>query len=143
MSAILNAAEGIENSSNPDATLIADGGIKYIGDIAKALAAGADYVMSGYLFAGCTETPNPTNYRGMASKDVQEQYRGSVSNSTPEGVSLDVEPRGSVREVYEQIAGGLRSALAYSGCADLQEFKENAILNIVSSHTHLENGVRK
>lgn len=140
ISAIREAKKGLKSS--PSAKIIADGGVKYIGDIAKALAAGADYVMAGRLFAGCEETPNPRAYRGMASFESQVANRGKVSNDTPEGVSLRVEPKGSIFDVFKEIAGGLRSALSYSGCHNLEEFKNKSVLQLVSSHTVVENGTR-
>jgi IMP dehydrogenase len=143
MTAIMEAARGIRTSGNTQAGLIADGGMSTPGDVAKALAAGADLVMSGFIFAGCNETPNPGTYRGMASRQTQVENRGAVSNGTPEGVSVAVEGKGSVLDVFDLFKGGLRSALAYSGCRTLKEFKEGAILAPVSSHTHVENGVRK
>lgn len=143
LTAIMEAARGIRTSGNTKAGLIADGGIRTPGDVAKALAAGADLVMSGFIFAGCNETPNPGSYRGMASRQTQVEHRGFVSNGTPEGVSIGVESKGPVVDVFELFKGGLRSALTYSGCRTLKEFKEGAILRPVSSHTVIENGVRR
>lgn len=142
MTAIMEAARGIRTSGNTRAGLIADGGISAPGDIAKALAAGADFVMSGYIFAGCEETPHPGAYRGMASLESQVANRGKVSNDTPEGVSLQVATKGSVFDVFREVAGGLRSALSYSGCHNLEEFKNRSVLRLVSSHTVVENGTR-
>lgn len=108
--------------------IIADGGITEIGDIAKALGAGADAVMCGRLFAACSETPGPRLngkkiYRGMASKDAMLKIKPSDSLPTPEGDSIviDDEPT-SAAEVVRHIKGGLQSAFSYTGAKNLKEF---------------------
>ncbi len=126
--------------------VIADGGMRNSGDIVKALGAGAHCVMTGSLFAGCAETPvtGPQNtYRGMASKEAQESFRGHVSNGTPEGISMNVPMKGSAKEVLETLAGGIRSGLSYSGCRTLKEFRENAIFVRVTANCKTENGTRQ
>jgi IMP dehydrogenase/GMP reductase len=123
--------------------IISDGGIRYYGDIAKALAAGADAVMSGFLFANCYETESKTHYTGMAAELTQMNNLGKVRNNTPEGVSFPATKNKSTKDVLQQIKGALRSAFSYSGAANLQEFQENATFLRVSSNTSKENGTRK
>lgn len=111
--------------------IIADGGFKTSGDIVKALAAGADFVMLGSMLAGTTETPGQVLttadgskhkvYRGMASRSAQKDWRGK--SSTPEGVSSTVTYRGSVASVLSDISGGIRSGLSYSGCSTIRELQ--------------------
>jgi len=113
------------------AKIIADGGIKTSGDIVKALAAGADFVMVGSLFAGTKETPGnvfTSNkgkkykiYRGMASAKAQEDWRGK--SSTPEGVSTTVPYKGKVASILNNLSGGIRSGFSYSGARDLKELQ--------------------
>jgi IMP dehydrogenase len=111
--------------------IIADGGIKTTGDMVKAYAAGADFVMVGSMLAGTKETPGEVFsgkadkkykiYRGMASANAQNAWRGKTS--TPEGVSTTVPFRGGVDRVLQDIAGGIRSGLSYSGCVALKNFE--------------------
>mgnify|MGYP003653811860 CR=1 FL=1 len=120
--------------SHHDVKIIADGGIKKSGDIVKALAAGADFVMVGSMFAGTTETPGQVFtsqsgkkykvYRGMASKDAQTDWRGK--SSTPEGISTTVPFRGSVKHVLRDITGGIKSGLSYTGARNLLELRTKA-----------------
>tara|TARA_R110000796_G_scaffold213006_1_gene329099 strand:- start:613 stop:1629 length:1017 start_codon:yes stop_codon:yes gene_type:complete len=117
-----------------DTKIIADGGIKTTGDMVKALAAGADFVMAGSMLAGTKETPGETFvgkeqkrykvYRGMASSAAQKSWRGK--SSTPEGVSTTVPYRGSVEGILKDIAGGIRSGLSYSGTRSLAELRNKA-----------------
>ena len=119
------------SKSTHDAKIIADGGIKTTGDMVKALAAGADFVMLGSMLAGSSETPGDVLtkasgkkykvYRGMASHAAQTSWRGK--SSTPEGVSTTVPFRGSVSTTMGDIIGGIRSGLSYSGCRNIQEFQ--------------------
>jgi len=114
-----------------DVAIIADGGIKTSGDIVKALAAGADFVMCGSLLAGTDETPGeivhlPSGdiakvYRGMASRNAQMDWRGKTSS--PEGVSSYVHYKGSVQYVLDDIIGGIKSGFSYSGARDLTELR--------------------
>jgi IMP dehydrogenase len=114
-----------------DVAIIADGGIKTSGDIVKALAAGADFVMCGSLFAGTDETPGTIvhlpngeiakQYRGMASRNAQMDWRGK--SSSPEGVSSYVPYKGSVEYILEDIIGGIKSGLSYSGARSLAELR--------------------
>ena len=126
--------------------IIADGGIKTTGDMVKALAAGADFVMVGSMLAGTKETPGEIFvgkeskkykvYRGMASSAAQKSWRGK--SSTPEGVSTTVPYRGSVEGVFKDIAGGIRSGLSYSGARSLEELRGRASFIRQSSASQLE-----
>lgn len=111
--------------------IIADGGIKTSGDIVKALAAGADFVMVGSMLAGTEETPGETFhnntgkkykvYRGMASSEAQSDWRGR--SSTPEGVATTVPYKGEVAPILDNLIGGIRSGFSYSGARSLKEFQ--------------------
>lgn len=125
--------------------IIADGGIRNSGDIAKALAAGADYVMIGSLLAATDEAPGEVvkiegkkfkQYRGMASREVQKELGKTAA---AEGVSQLKELAGPVSDVLKELEGGLRSALTYSGAANLSDFRNKAKFIRVSSATQLEN----
>jgi IMP dehydrogenase len=140
LSAIQDCVE-VKNSIN--VTIIADGGIRCPADVVKAIGIGADAVMIGNLFAGCDETPKingKTIYRGMASREAQIDFKGRVGNNVPEGVSLEVNPNGPVSRVVDELVGGLRSGMSYSGCRTIKEFQENAIFIRVSNNTAQENG---
>jgi len=123
--------------------VIADGGIKYSGDITKALAAGAHSVMIGSLFAGTDESPGEIVlyqgrsykvYRGMGSLSVMEQgardrYMQAgveVSKLVPEGVEGRVPYKGPLSQSVTQLIGGLRSGMGYCGCKNLKELREKA-----------------
>ena len=119
-----------------DHAIVADGGARSYGDIAKAIGAGASAVMSGYFFAGCPETParsrvqDPSTgayvsiYRGMASRDAMAVIRAEDKGlPTPEGRSVDVQPKVSAAVVVDEIAGGLRSAYSYVGARSTSEFQ--------------------
>lgn len=107
--------------------IIADGGINKPADVVKALAAGARMVMIGRLFAGTDEAASKTVYRGMASKEAQEDYLGSVADwRTDEGLTSYVLPRGPVKGVVKDIIGGLRSGLSYAGAHDIDELRRKA-----------------
>ena len=119
--------------SDRGAVLIADGGIRNSGDIVKALAAGADFVMLGSLLAGTDESPGKRiktaqgdfkTYRGMASTDAQVAWRGRTSSI--EGISSLVPYRGSVLGILDELALGIRSGLSYSGAKNLLEFQVRA-----------------
>lgn len=139
--------------------VIADGGIKYSGDIVKALAAGADSVMIGSLFAGTAETPGQVIlyqgrryklYRGMGSmgamkegsKDRYFQNNTEESKLVPEGIEGRVPFKGSLAEMVYQFVGGLRSGMGYTGCRNITELQEQAqFVRITSaglreSHVH-------
>ena len=139
--------------------LIADGGIKYSGDVAKALAAGAHTVMIGSLFAGTDEAPGEQvlyqgrsykMYRGMGSieamkrgsKDRYAQTTDDAMKMVPEGIEGRVPYRGSVSNIIYQLIGGLRSGMGYCGCKNLDELrKKSRFIRITSaslkeSHVH-------
>ncbi|MBX3292794.1 MAG: IMP dehydrogenase [Acidobacteria bacterium] len=140
--------------------VIADGGIKFSGDVAKAIAAGADSVMIGSLFAGTEEAPgevilfqgrNFKTYRGMGSigamkKGSSDRYsqEGTVTDSkyVPEGIEGRVAYKGTVADMVTQLVGGLRSGMGYTGCRDIKELQTNArFVRITSaglreSHVH-------
>jgi len=116
------------------AKIIADGGIKTTGDMVKAIAAGADFVMVGSMLAGTEETPGETLltvkgekykvYRGMASSAAQRSWRGK--SSTPEGISATVPYRGPVQDILRDFDGGIRSGLSYTGAKTISEFQSKA-----------------
>ena len=131
--------------------VIADGGIKNPGDVAKALAAGADSVMIGGMFAGTTETPGEIIYPEGEQAYGIKTYRGSASLEsyidqgktsdwrTAEGISTTVPHKGSVVNVLKDIEGGVRSAMTYVGAYNLLEFYHKAEFIEVSSATQIEN----
>jgi len=116
------------------AKIIADGGIKTSGDVVKALAAGADFVMIGSMLSGTKETPGNVFtskegkkykiYRGMASSKAQTDWRGA--SSTPEGVSTTVAFKGEAAPILDNILGGIRSGFSYSGVRSLKNFQIKA-----------------
>ncbi|MBO5918584.1 MAG: IMP dehydrogenase [Oscillospiraceae bacterium] len=121
--------------------IIADGGVKYSGDIAKAIAAGANVVMLGSLLAGCEESPGETEiyqgrqfkvYRGMGSlaamaKGSKDRYfQQDNKKLVPEGVEGRVPYKGAVGDTIYQLMGGLRSGMGYTGCHTVDELRENA-----------------
>ncbi|MBE6717847.1 MAG: IMP dehydrogenase [Ruminococcaceae bacterium] len=138
ITAISDAAEVAKKYGIP---LIADGGIKYSGDLPKAIAAGADAIMIGSLFAGCEESPGDSEiyqgrrfkvYRGMGSlaamekgsKDRYFQEGSSANKLVPEGVEGRVPYKGPLADTVYQLIGGLRSGMGYCGCADIPSLKE-------------------
>ena len=156
ITAIADCANAAKGSGVP---IIADGGIKYSGDIAKALAAGADCIMAGSLFAGCDETPGELvtfqgrqykSYRGMGSigamtRGSSDRYfqEGTAQDKlVPEGIEGRVPYAGSLRQVIFQLIGGLRSSMGYCGSKDIATFQEKAqFVEITSaglkeSHVH-------
>ena len=153
VTAIMNAVEGCAGR----VPVIADGGIRLSGDIAKALAAGADCVMLGGLFAGLDESPGELvihrgrrfkTYRGMGSAGAMsmgsgDRYgQGTVKDTrkfVPEGVEGRVPYRGTLSEFTYQMVGGLRSAMGYCGCNSLEEFRKEARFVRVSGATVVEN----
>jgi len=140
LSAIMNCYEEAVKTNTP---IIADGGIKYSGDFVKALAAGADSVMIGSLFAGVDESPGETilyegrkfkSYRGMGSLGAMSEAEGSsdryfqdaeddVKKFVPEGIEGRVPYKGSLSEVVYQLIGGLRAAMGYSGAKTIEDMK--------------------
>ncbi len=141
LSAVINVAEVASKHNIP---IIADGGIKQTGDVAKAIAAGADTVMIGSLFAGHEESPGDKMlfegraykvYRGMGSTAAMMQgsadryfqdMEDEISKLVPEGIEGRVPFKGSVHDTVYQIQGGLRSAMGYCGCKSIEDFKSNA-----------------
>jgi len=124
-------------------SIIADGGIRYPGDIVKALAAGADAVMLGSLLAGTDEAAGERivehgatykTFRGMASREVQKQRK---EDQVPrvEGVSAKVPYRGPVRDTLDNLEAGIRSGLSYSGANNLTELRERAEFIVVTGNT--------
>ena len=120
--------------------IIADGGIKYSGDITKAIAAGANIVMMGSMFAGCDEAPGDFElfqgrkykvYRGMGSIAAMENgskdryFQEDAKKLVPEGVEGRVAYKGTVEDTVFQLMGGLRSGMGYCGCSTIEELKEN------------------
>ncbi len=156
LTAIMDVAEACKKKSIP---VIADGGLKYSGDFAKALAAGADVAMMGSVFAGTDEAPGEVilyqgrsykSYRGMGSvgamiKGSADRYfQGSVSQSNklvPEGIEGRVPYKGSVSAVIHQMIGGLHAAMGYTGSATIAEIKERAEFVRMSSAGYRESHV--
>jgi IMP dehydrogenase len=157
ITAIVECVKAAKDSGVP---IIADGGVKFSGDVVKAIAAGADSVMIGSLFAGTEEAPgevilfqgrNFKTYRGMGSigamkKGSSDRYaqEGTVSDSkyVPEGIEGRVAFKGTLEEMVTQLVGGLRSGMGYTGCKTIDELQENAkFVRITSaglreSHVH-------
>jgi IMP dehydrogenase len=157
ITAIKNVSDALENTGVP---LIADGGIRYSGDVAKAIAAGASSVMLGGLFAGTEESPGEIElfqgrsyktYRGMGSLSAMQQGSSDryfqqaeqdAKKLVPEGVEGRVPFKGSVIAVIHQLIGGVRSGMGYLGCATIEEmhakaeFIEITSAGIRESHVH-------
>jgi IMP dehydrogenase len=147
LSAIMDVSNIKKDKDYPNIKIIADGGIKSSGDIVKALAAGADAVMIGRLFAGCKETPGEVIkgkkvYRGMASFSAQMDYCGEV-HGVPEGEAIFVNAKGSVKDIVKDLSDGIKSGLSYSGALNIKELQEKAYFIKVSSNTLIENGWRR
>ncbi|MCQ8104307.1 IMP dehydrogenase [Methylomonas sp. SURF-2] len=143
ITAVTNVAAALKGTGVP---LIADGGIRYSGDVAKALAAGAHAVMLGGLFAGTEEAPGEVelfqgrsykSYRGMGSLGAMAQQQGSsdryfqeatenVEKLVPEGIEGRVPYKGSVLAIIHQLLGGVRSSMGYTGNATIAKMHENA-----------------
>jgi len=156
LSAVMEAARFAIGSDVP---LIADGGIKYSGDIPKALAAGADSIMAGGLFAGTEESPGETilyqgrkfkSYRGMGSIEAMrdgskdryfQDVEDDIKKLVPEGIVGQVPFKGSVSEVVYQMVGGIRASMGYVGAANIEALKKAMFVRITSaglreSHPH-------
>lgn len=156
LSAVYDVAKSLRDTDVP---LIADGGIRYSGDIVKALAAGASSVMLGGMFAGVEESPGETiifngrkfkTYRGMGSLEAMEKgskdryFQGSVTDTkklVPEGIAARVPYKGLLYEVIFQMLGGLRSGMGYCGAATINELHHAQFVRITNagvaeSHPH-------
>ncbi len=157
ITAILDCVKVAKSSGIP---VIADGGLKFSGDISKAIAAGADSVMIGSLFAGTEEAPGEVilyqgrsfkSYRGMGSigamkKGSSDRYaqEGNVSDSkfVPEGIEARIPYKGTLEDMVTQLVGGLKSGMGYTGCRNIHELQTNArFVRITSaglreSHVH-------
>jgi len=148
LSAIYEVAKILKGSG---IQVIADGGIRYSGDIVKAIAAGADSIMVGSLFAGTEESPGETiiyqgrkfkSYRGMGSieamqKGSKDRYfqdvEDDISKLVPEGISARVPFKGNLREVIYQMIGGLRAGMGYCGAANIADLHNAKFVRITSS----------
>jgi IMP dehydrogenase len=130
--------------------IIADGGMKTSGDIVKALAAGADFVMLGSMLAGTDQSPGQVFdagdkkykvYRGMASSEAQVNWRGKTS--TPEGISTTIPYKGDVNGILADLQGGIQSGMSYSGATSIQElqakakFTQQTVAGQAESFTHI------
>jgi IMP dehydrogenase len=157
LSAVFEVADALEGMDIP---VIADGGLRYSGDIVKAIAAGASSVMAGSLFAGTEESPGETiiyngrkfkSYRGMGSieamqKGSKDRYfqgdEADVAKLVPEGIAARVPYKGTLTEVIYQLVGGLRAGMGYCGSKDIDAHQNDAkfvrITNsgMIESHPH-------
>ena len=142
VSAVTNVAKALQNKGIP---VISDGGVRYSGDLAKGLAAGANSMMTGGLFAGTEETPGEVElyqgrsymtYRGLGSLGAKAEDYGSsdryfqendeVEKLIPEGIEGRVPYKGALDAVIHQLCGGIRAALGYTGCTNLEEMRNKA-----------------
>jgi len=148
LSAILNVSQAVKGTGVP---VIADGGIRYSGDVVKALAAGADTIMAGSLFAGVEESPGETiilngrkfkSYRGMGSLEAMQQgskdryfqdMEDDVKKLVPEGIVAQVPYKGTLNEVCYQLIGGLRAGMGYCGAPTLETLREVKFVRITSA----------
>lgn len=146
-------AECVEAVDELGCDIIADGGIRFAGDIVKALAVGANAVMVGSMLAGTEESPGEVftlngesykRYRGMASREVQEEKR-SNRKARVEGVSANIPLRGSVQAILQELRHGIESGLSYSGATNLNslffaaEFVEVTPMTLAENHAHNTN----
>lgn len=159
ITAIYNVAQALKKSN---VTIIADGGIRYSGDVSKAIAAGAHTVVIGSLFAGTEEAPGDfefyqgrpfKTYRGMGSVGAMSRAQGSadryfqeaganVEKLVPEGIEGRVPYKGNLAAVAYQLLGGLRASMGYTGCVDIESLRNNAEFSCITtaglreSHVH-------
>ena len=149
ITAVSNVAEALKGTGVP---LLADGGVRYSGDVAKALAAGAYTVMLGGLFAGTEEAPGEVElyqgrsyktYRGMGSLGAMSQSQGSsdryfqesteAEKLVPEGIEGRVPYKGTLVSILHQLVGGVRSSMGYTGCSTIEEMRNKACFVRVTS----------
>lgn len=148
LSAIYDVSRAIQGSGVP---VIADGGLRYSGDITKAIAAGADSIMAGSLFAGTEESPGETiifngrkykSYRGMGSLDAMQKgskdryfqdVEDDIKKLVPEGIEARVPYKGTISEVVYQLTGGLRAGMGYCGTANIAELHNARFVRITAS----------
>ncbi len=156
LTAVMEACEALKGTGIP---VIADGGIRYSGDIVKALAAGAGTIMAGSLLAGTEESPGETiimngrrfkSYRGMGSLEAMEQgskdryfqdMEADIKKLVPEGIVAQVPYKGTVSEVVYQLVGGLRAGMGYCGAHTIEELRNAKFVRITNagfleSHPH-------
>ncbi len=156
LTAVYDVAVALEGSGVP---VIADGGIRYTGDIVKAIAAGASSVMAGSLFAGVEESPGETiiyegrkykTYRGMGSVEAMQQgskdryfqdVEDDINKLVPEGIVGRVPYKGTLSEVIHQMTGGLRAGMGYCGAVDIRKLQRARFIRITNagymeSHVH-------
>ncbi|HRS18303.1 MAG TPA: IMP dehydrogenase, partial [Bacteroidales bacterium] len=156
LSAIFAVAKALEKTDVP---VIADGGIRYSGDIVKALAAGASSIMAGSLFAGLEESPGETiifqgrkfkTYRGMGSVEAMQEgskdryfqdVEDDIKKLVPEGIAARVPYKGTLAETVYQLIGGLRAGMGYCGARNIQELHKAKFVKITNaghteSHPH-------
>ena len=156
LTAIINVAKVAKKSKTP---LIADGGIRYSGDIAKAIAAGADCVMLGGLLAGTDEAPGDVemfegrtykSYRGMGSigamqKGSKDRYNqeeeNKVSKLVPEGIEGRVPYKGTMKTILHQLLGGLKSSMGYVGCKNINKMKTSTTFIKISTSAKQESHI--
>ncbi len=148
LTAVMMAAEALKGTGIP---IIADGGIRYSGDIVKALAGGASTIMAGSLFAGVEESPGETiilngrkfkSYRGMGSleamqKGSKDRYfqdmEEDIKKLVPEGIVAQVPYKGTLSEVVYQLVGGLRAGMGYCGAKNIEALREAKFIKITSA----------
>jgi len=151
LTAIINVAEALKGSG---IAVIADGGIRYTGDIVKAIAAGADSIMAGSLFAGVDESPGETiifegrkfkTYRGMGSIDAMQQgskdryfqdMEDDIKKLVPEGIVGQVAYKGTLNEVVFQMVGGLRAGMGYTGSKTIPDLQKAKFMKITAAAMH-------
>jgi IMP dehydrogenase len=156
LSAVYDVSQALKGTGIP---IIADGGIRYTGDISKAVAAGAYSVMAGSLFAGVDESPGETilfegrkfkTYRGMGSVEAMQQgskdryfqdAEDDIKKLVPEGIVGRIPYNGSLSEVMHQLVGGLRAGMGYCGAKDIETMQESQFIRItnsgiIESHPH-------
>ena len=156
LTSVYNVSKALEGTGVP---VIADGGIRYSGDIVKAIAAGANSIMAGSLFAGVEESPGETiiyqgrkfkTYRGMGSIEAMQHgskdryfqdYEDDIKKLVPEGIAARVPYKGNLSEIIYQLIGGLRAGMGYCGAANVEDLKKAKFVKVspsgvIESHPH-------